>query len=110
MTAELHRAPLVDQLRTIVGPERVLDSHSELLVYECDAFTLEKGLPQIVVFPETAAEIARIVKLCNEHGVPFMPRGAGTSLSGGTAPVGGGVILALAKMNAILEVNLRDRY
>jgi glycolate oxidase len=110
MTAELRSAPFVEQLRAIVGTESVLDSRSELVVYECDAFTLEKGMPEVVVLPRNAQEIARIVKLCNEHGVPFMPRGAGTSLSGGTAPVGGGVILALARMNQIVEVNLRDRY
>jgi glycolate oxidase len=109
MTADLQTA-LVDDLRTIVGSDRVLDAHAELLVYECDAFTLEKHAPQIVVFPQSTQEIAEIVKHCNRHGVPFMPRGAGTSLAGGTAPVGGGVILALARMNKILEINLRDRY
>jgi glycolate oxidase len=71
---------------------------------------LEKRSPEVVVFPRTAQDVARIVKLCNEHEVPFMPRGAGTSLAGGGAPVGGGVILVLTRMNAIGDINLRDRY
>jgi glycolate oxidase len=110
MPATLDQATFVDSLRSIVGADGVIDSKAELLVYECDAFVLEKHAAQVAVLPRNAAEIARIVKLCNEHGVPFMPRGAGTSLAGGGAPIGGGVILALTRMNSILEVNLRDRF
>ena len=110
MTALSDQATFVDALRAIVGTERVLDSHAELLVYECDAFVLEKHAPQVAVFPQSAGEVARIVKLCVAHNVPFMPRGAGTSLAGGGAPIGGGVILALTRMQAIHDVNLRDRY
>jgi glycolate oxidase len=62
------------------------------------------------VLPETTAEVAAIVKLCNEHGVPFVPRGAGTSLAGGGLPVGGGVMIVLTRMRGILEANLRGRY
>jgi glycolate dehydrogenase FAD-linked subunit len=110
MTAISDQATFVDALRAIVGSDRVLDSHAELLVYECDAFVLEKHAPQVAVFPESAQEVARVVKICVAHDVPFMPRGAGTSLAGGSAPIGGGVILALTRMKAIHEVNLRDRY
>jgi glycolate oxidase len=104
------QATFVEALRAIVGTEQVLDNHAELLVYECDAFVLEKHLPQVAVFPKSTQEVARVVKLCVAAGVPFMPRGAGTSLAGGSAPVGGGVILVLTRMQAIQEVNLRDRY
>src|SRR5262245_23348041 len=110
MTALSDQATFVDALRAIVGTDEVLDSHAELLVYECDAFVLEKHSPQVVVFPDSAQQIARIVKLCVDAGVPFMPRGAGTSLAGGSAPIGGGVIIVLTRMNAVREVNLRDRY
>ncbi|MGE3244178.1 MAG: FAD-binding oxidoreductase [Pirellulales bacterium] len=110
MSTIADHATFVDSLRAVVGSEAVLDSHAELLVYECDAFVLEKHSPQVAVFPRTTAEVARIVKLCHEHGEPFMPRGAGTSLAGGGAPIGGGVIIVLTRMNAILEVNIRDRY
>ncbi len=101
---------LSSSLRRIVGADHVLDAHSDLAVYECDAFVIEKHCPSVAVFPKTTAEVAAVVKLCNEHGVPFVPRGAGTSLSGGGLPVGGGVMIVLTRMREISEVNLRDRY
>jgi len=101
---------LAEELRRLLGPQRVLDSHSELAVYECDAFVIEKHCPSVAVFPESAGEVAAIVRLCREHGVPFVPRGAGTSLAGGGLPVGGGVMIVLTRMREILDVNLRDRY
>jgi glycolate oxidase len=109
MTTTASPTTFVDALREIMGPDGVLDAKSELLVYECDAFVLEKRSPLVAVFPRTPQQIARIVKLCVAEGVPFIPRGAGTSLAGGGAPVDGGVILVLTRMNQILEVNLRDR-
>ena len=110
MTALSDQATFVERLRAIVGTESVLDTHAELMVYECDAFVLEKHAPQVAVFPQSAQDVARIVKVCVAAGVPFMPRGAGTSLAGGSAPIGGGVILVLTRMQTIHEVNLRDRY
>jgi glycolate oxidase len=101
---------LSDHLRTIVGPGGVLASPSELLVYECDGYTIEKNRPDVVVFPNTTEQVVQIVKLCNELDVPFLPRGAGTSLAGGCLPVGGGVMIALTRMKKILEINTRDRY
>ncbi|MCC7475359.1 MAG: FAD-binding protein [Pirellulales bacterium] len=101
---------LADELRRLLGPKRVLDSRSDLAVYECDAFVLEKNCPSVAVLPESTAEVAAIVRLCNERGVAFVPRGAGTSLSGGGMPVGGGVMIVLTRMREVLEVNLRDRY
>jgi glycolate oxidase len=101
---------IVDRLRQIVGADGVLSAKSDLLVYECDGFVIEKNSPDVVVFPSTAEEVARIVELCNEAEVPFLPRGAGTSLAGGCLPVGGGVMIVLTRMKEILEVNLRDRY
>jgi glycolate oxidase len=105
-----HAVNLADPLRRLLGPQRVLDAHSDLAVYECDAFVIEKHCPSVAVFPETTGEVAAIVQLCNEHGVPFVPRGAGTSLAGGGLPVGGGVMIVLTRMRGILDVNLRDRY
>lgn len=101
---------LVEQLREIVGSEGVLSAHSDVMVYECDGFVIEKNCPDVVVFPETATQISAIVKICNAAEVPFLPRGAGTSLAGGCLPVGGGVMIVLTKMREILEINLRDRY
>jgi glycolate oxidase len=105
-----HAVNLSEELRRLIGPERVLDAHSDLAVYECDAFVIEKHCPSVAVFPQTTGEVAAVVRLCNEHGVPFVPRGAGTSLAGGGLPVGGGVMIVLTRMHAILDVNLRDRY
>jgi glycolate oxidase len=102
--------PLADRLRTILGPSGVMTAPSELAVYECDAFTIAKNRPAVVAFPTTAEHVAAIVKLCNELDVPFVPRGAGTSLAGGTLPVGGGVMIALTRMKKVHEVNVRDRY
>ncbi len=102
--------PLIDRLRAIVGPDAVLTAPSDLLVYECDGYTIEKNKPDVVVFPTSTEQVVRIVQLCNELNVPFLPRGAGTSLSGGCLPVGGGVMIALTRMKRILEVSARDRY
>ncbi|MEQ9407053.1 MAG: FAD-linked oxidase C-terminal domain-containing protein [Fuerstiella sp.] len=98
------------ELAAAVTPARLLDSHDELLVYECDGYVVEKNVPDIVVFPETADEVVAVVRSCAGHDVPFVPRGAGTSLAGGCLPVGGGVMISLTRMRQILEINLRDRY
>lgn len=103
-------SPLIDRLRAIVGPESMISTPSELLVYECDGFTIEKNQPDVVVFPTTREQVVAIVRLCNELKVPFLPRGSGTSLAGGVLPVGGGVVISLARMKKILEVDYRNRY
>jgi len=101
---------VVGELRAALGVDGVLSAHSEMLVYECDGFVIEKNCPDVVVFPRTTAEVAVIVQICNRHAVPFVPRGAGTSLAGGCLPVGGGVMIVLTRMKQIIEINLRDRY
>src|SRR6478752_7016741 len=110
MAATIALPPLLDSLRRAVGNENVLAADSDLMVYECDGFTIEKNSPDVVVFPRDTADVAEIVKICNATGVPFLPRGAGTSLAGGCLPVGGGVMIVLTRMKRILEINLRDRY
>jgi glycolate oxidase len=109
-TAVLSTTPLRGRLAAIVGEDAVLSSPSDLVVYECDGYTIEKNKPDVVVFPTTTEQIVAIVKLCNELGVPFLARGAGTSLAGGCLPVGGGVMIALTRMRKILEIDLRNRY
>src|SRR5690242_19507924 len=103
-------ATLIERLRTIVGAGGLLTTPSDLVVYECDGYTIEKNRPDVVVFPTATDQIVEIVRACNEFNVPFLPRGAGTSLAGGCLPVGGGVMISLTRMKRILEVNLRDRY
>jgi glycolate oxidase len=101
---------LVDELREVVGVDGVLSAHSDLVVYECDGFVIEKNCPDVVVFPHNTQQVAEVVRLANKHGVAFVPRGAGTSLAGGCLPVGGGLMIVLTRMKAIEEINLRDRY
>ena len=100
----------LQRLRDIVGIDRLLDAPDELVVYECDGYVVEKNAPDVVVFPLNSNEVVRIVLECNRFRIPFVARGAGTSLAGGCLPVGGGVMIALTKMNRIQEISLRDRY
>ncbi|WP_437230519.1 FAD-binding oxidoreductase [Planctomicrobium sp. SH661] len=114
MTAfSVHASPttqLIERFTQLLGATSVLSTQDEMLVYECDGYIVEKKVPDLVVFPRTTEEVSQIVRLCNEYDVPFVPRGAGTSLAGGTLPVGGGVMICTSRMQQILEVNLRDRY
>ncbi len=104
------RSHFLDALAEVVGAEHCISSPDELIVYECDGYVVEKRTPDVVVFPTSTDQVAQIVRLCNQYDVPFLPRGAGTSLAGGTLPVGGGVMICLTRMRQILEVNVRDRY
>ncbi len=103
-------ALFLDQLRSIVGPKGLLTAASDLLVYECDGYTIEKRSPDVVVLPTSTEQVREVVLACNQFDIPFLPRGAGTSLAGGCLPVGGGVVISLTRMKRILEVSLRDRY
>jgi glycolate oxidase len=100
---------LVPQLRSVLGDDAVISEPQELLVYECDAYTLEKHLPAVVVLPRTTDEVAAVVKLCAQHKVPIIPRGAGTSLSGTVLAVTGGVMIALTRMTQILDIDYQNR-
>ena len=97
--------PLVKALRTRLGAENVLSAKSDLVVYECDGFTIEKNRPEVVVFPRSTRQVAAVVKLCNQHGVAVVPRGAGTSLAGGCLPVGGGAVVMLTRMKQIMTLS-----
>jgi len=101
---------LIARMKAILGADAVLTTAADLAVYECDGFTVEKNKPNVVVFPASTEEVAEVVRACNDLGVPFMARGAGTSLAGGCVPVGGGVMIGTSRLKKILEVNTRDRY
>ncbi len=94
-------------LKSLVGPENVLTEEEDRWTYAFDA-TDFSTMPDAVVFPESEADIARIVKLANQYRFPVTPRGAGTGRSGGAVPVQGGVVLVLTRLNRILEINGRD--
>ena len=99
----------LNELRGIVGAENVISGDHELLVYECDAYTLEKNLPGAVVLPKTTEEVVGVVRFCAKHNLPIIPRGAGTSLSGTVLAVTGGVMITLTRMNRILNLDFRNR-
>lgn len=100
---------ILDRLRQILDKQRVVADETELLVYECDGLPLFKNRPDVVVFPRTTNEIAQVVRLANEHSIPFLPRGAGTGLSGGALAVEGGIVIELQRMNGILSVDAENR-
>jgi glycolate oxidase len=100
---------LAAKLREVTGADGVLDHPDDLLVYECDAYTLERRPPALVALPRTTAQVAAIVKLCAAHNIPIIPRGAGTSLSGSVLAVSGGVMIALTRMNRIVAIDARNR-
>ena len=100
---------LINELRNIVGADAVVAEEQELLVYECDAYTLQKNLPTAVVLPATTEEVVSVVKLCNRLQLPIIPRGAGTGLSGAVLAVDGGVMIALTRMNRVLNIDARNR-
>ena len=104
--------PLAEILRALVsllGKERVLHSPDELIVYECDGLTLHPHLPDFVVFPSNTKEVAGVVEIAKEYQIPFLPRGAGTCLSGGAVASEGGIILELSRMNRILDIDFENR-
>ncbi|HYE32822.1 MAG TPA: FAD-linked oxidase C-terminal domain-containing protein [Methylomirabilota bacterium] len=100
---------LAEELRHIVGKDGALIAPSDVLVYECDAYTLEKHPPTAVVLPTSAAQISQVVKFCRKHRLPIIPRGAGTSLSGAVLPVTGGVMIAMTRMNRVLSVDVENQ-
>jgi glycolate oxidase len=97
------------KLQNIVGSDAVLTGRDQLLVYECDAYTLEKRLPHAVVLPRSTEEAAAVVRLCARENLPIIPRGAGTSLSGTILAVDGGIMLTMARMNKVLNVDPINR-
>jgi glycolate oxidase len=98
---------IIRKIEASVGPEQVLTAAEDRWTYAFDA-TEEAYLPDLVVFPGSAAEVAAIVRLANEHRFPVVPRGAGTGRSGGAVPIQGGVVLVLTRLNRILEINTKD--
>jgi glycolate oxidase len=103
------RAEIVSALRNIVAGEGVISDPDELRAYESDALTAYAQVPLAVVLPSTTAQVSEILRYCSMNGVNIVPRGAGTSLSGGALPLGDGVVLGMAKFNRILEIDFDNR-
>jgi glycolate oxidase len=104
-----HVDTLVKSLRAILKPEQVISDPEELLVFECDGLTHYRHRPRAVVFPASTEEVSEVLQLLSREGVPLVPRGAGTGLSGGALAVGGGVCIELARMRRVLKVDVENR-
>jgi glycolate oxidase len=100
---------LAARLRQVLRPECVVTDEISRRPFETDAQTMHRQMPGIVVLPEDTAQVSAVLKLCQEFGVPVVPRGAGTGLSGGATPVPGGVLLAMTKFSRILDVDYANR-
>jgi glycolate dehydrogenase FAD-linked subunit len=101
----MERLQLIRELAKLVGPQCVVSDPAELKVYETDGLTIFKATPDVVVLPKSPEEIAEVVRLCVRERIPFVPRGAGTGLSGGALALEGGVMIGLNRMNRVLEVD-----
>jgi glycolate oxidase len=104
------RDEIVGALRALVGPAAVVAEPLRLKAYESDGLTACAQVPLAVVLPATAEEVAAVLRFCGRNGVRVVPRGAGTSLSGGALPLADAVVLGVSRLNRILEVNLADRW
>src|SRR5256712_6940481 len=104
----MNRDNLVRELRAIVGDEYVLVEKEDVIVYEQDG-SIMQVLPEVFVLPGSTEQVAGVVRAVRRANVPIVPRGSGTGLAGGAVPAEGGVVISLARMNRILELDLRDR-
>jgi glycolate oxidase len=103
------RSEIAEALRRIVPGEGVIVAESELRAFESDGLTAYRQPPMIAVLPETTAQVAQILRYCRDGGIKVVPRGAGTSLSGGALPLADGVLLGLGKFNRVLDIDYANR-
>src|SRR5215475_8916632 len=103
------RGEIVATLRAIVPGEGVIDDLDGMRPYECDALSAYRTMPLVVVLPSTVEQVSAILRYCQDNKVKVVPRGAGTSLSGGSMPVGDAILLGLGKFNRILEIDYANR-
>jgi glycolate oxidase len=102
-------AQLVAELCTIVGDAGIVSRSSELKVYECDGWTIEKNAPEILVMPRSTEQVSAVLKALWQRGMAFVPRGAGTGLSGGALPVNAPVMICTSKLNHVCSIDLANR-
>jgi glycolate oxidase len=103
------RAEIAATLRSIVPHHVVIDSEVTLKAYESDGLTAYRQPPMLVVLPDTTAQVSAIMKYAEQEGIKIVPRGAGTSLSGGALPLADGIVLGLAKFNKVLDIDFDNR-
>ena len=97
---------VVEELRAALGPEHVITEPEQLRTYECDGLTGYRAQPALVVLPGSTEDVQAVLRLCTRERLPWVARGAGTGLSGGAAPVAGGIVVSLARLNRVLEIDL----
>lgn len=103
------RDEIVRALKEMVPGEGVIDTDIGMRVYETDGFNAYRQMPMVVVLPETVAQVSAVLRYCHENGVKVVPRGAGTSLSGGALPLGDGVLMSMMKFNKVLDIDAANR-
>ena len=103
------RERIVAALRTIVPGEGVIATTREMRPFESDGLTAYRQLPMVVVLPETTEQVSQVLRYCHDEGIKVVPRGAGTSLSGGALPLADGVLLGMAKFNRIRDIDFDNR-
>ena len=99
---------LIGELKSLLPAESVLYDREDLRPFECDGLSVYRQLPMVVVLPDTIEEVQKVVRLCREHNVPVVARGAGTGLSGGALPLENGVLLSLAKFKRIIDIDVEN--
>jgi glycolate oxidase len=102
-------AAVVEAARAALPPDGLIEDHMRLRTYECDGLAHYRVTPALVVLPETAEQVAAVVRACAEHGVPFVARGSGTGLSGGALPRADGVLIVTARMRTVREIRAEDQ-
>ena len=103
--AKVSKSALAEQFRAFIDPDFVITDDETLRPYECDGLAMYREMPMLVVLPETVEQVQRVMRICHEHGVPVVARGAGTGLCAGAMPHKEGVVLSLAKFNRILNID-----
>ncbi|MCG6857907.1 MAG: FAD-binding protein [Salaquimonas sp.] len=104
------RERILAELKSVAGEGDVISDSAETLAYECDALSAYRCPPLAVVLPRTTGEVAAVLKTCSRLGVPVVPRGSGTSLSGGALPTADSVIIGVSRLNQVLEVDFDNRF
>jgi glycolate oxidase len=97
------------ELQEILGSDGIVSRATELKVYECDGWTVAKAAPDLLLRPRSTAQVSAILRLLHRHGIPFVPRGAGTGLSGGCLPLNAPIMICTSRMNHILAIDLANR-
>ncbi|MEO0694108.1 MAG: FAD-binding protein, partial [Pseudomonadota bacterium] len=104
------KALVIARLQSVLPRDAVIHEETGTRAYECDALTAYKCPPLCAILPSSTEEVAAALKVCQEEGVPVVPRGSGTSLAGGALPTADCVILGVARLNDVIETNYDDRY